>query len=142
MAETTNPTKPAAKHAGTTSAEMAHAEKVLAGSEKKEASAGAAKGHGEKSGGGKKKKGGKGKEGPSLTDRIKHGMHWTRVQLVELFKSLISPDGPTRRMSLFFFISLLGVGLLGVLTVQRKMRLDQERLAARCCQRGGRGPQQ
>src|SRR5438045_2466730 len=94
--------------------ERAHAEKLLATPGKqpakqdgKHGAGGDSKAHTAKPAGTKKKKKGKGKDGPSLVTRIKTHVQWARTQVVEIFKSLRSPDGPTRRMSLLFFISLV-----------------------------------
>jgi flagellar basal body-associated protein FliL len=119
--------KPAAQ---ATPEEMADAEKLLAGASGGAASgteAGAA-GHGAHPAaapGGKKGA----KQSSSLKKRIDQGGKWLRAQLVELFRSLRSPDGPTRRMAFFFFLSLGALIGLGIVTVERKVRLKHEREA-------------
>ena len=50
-------------------------------------------------------------------------------QFIEIFKGIVSPDGPTRRMSLFFFVSLTALVGVGVLTVRRAVRQSNEREA-------------
>jgi flagellar basal body-associated protein FliL len=103
---------------------MAHAEQALAG-EKQGAQDAASAPTAPK----KKNKKGKKAAGPSLGARLKGAATISREWLVDLFKSIGSSDAPTRRMSIFFFLSLFGVIALGVLVIQRNSRLEQERLA-------------
>ena len=87
----------------------------------------AAKGH--KPAGAKKKKGGKGKSGPSLMARAALGIKSFKSQFAEIFRGLWSPDRPTRRMSLFFFLTLALLVGIGILTAQRSVRQRHEREA-------------
>src|SRR4051812_35930350 len=91
--------------------EMAHAEKVLSADAKP-----AAPKHGGAKSSGKKKKGAKASDKVPLGTRISGAMGAARAGLVELVADLRSPDGPTRRMSMFFFLSLAGLIALGVVT--------------------------
>lgn len=77
----------------------------------------------------KKKKKGKKASGPSMGERLNSFVALSRVWLVDLFKSIGSPDAPTRRMSIFFFLSFFGVITLSVMVIQRNSRLESERLA-------------
>lgn len=76
----------------------------------------------------KRKKKGKKGSGSSLGSRLSGGAKQARIWLVDLFKSIGSSDAPTRRVSVFFFLSLIGVVTLGVLMIQRNSRLERERL--------------
>jgi len=87
------------------------------------------KGHGEKTGGSKKKKGGKSK-GPSLSSRVTQSVKLGHDLFLEVFRGLRSPDGPTQRMSIFFFLTLFVLVGLGFLTVQRSIRQRHEREAS------------
>lgn len=129
MADHPTPSKPAAP-AAKPAAAPAPSKPAAAATGAETAQAEKHQGHGDKPAGAKKKKGGKGKEGPSLKERIGQTVVFARAQFVEIVRGLVSPDGPTRRMSLFFFVSLAGVVTLGILTVQRNMRLKEARLAA------------
>jgi flagellar basal body-associated protein FliL len=116
------PHTPAKPAASATADEMAHAESLLGGA-KKEAD-GHGKVHDEKSGGTKKKKG-KGKSGPSLSSKISKTVKSWRDQFFEIFRGLRSPDGPTQRMSIFFFLSLFALAALGAVAIRRS--IDQKR---------------
>jgi flagellar basal body-associated protein FliL len=104
---------------------MAHAEKILAAP---------AKGHGEKAPAASatpaaapaKKKKGKKSAGPSLGQRIQGGVKSAQGQFVDVFKSLRSPDGPTRRMAVLFFASLAGVVAIGGLAIEHHARVKRE----------------
>lgn len=77
------------------------------------------------------------KAGPDKKDPEKHSRFSGSAQvakgfqgkLVEIFKGLWSSDGPTRWMSLFFFLSLVALAGVGVLAVQRSIRQSNVREA-------------
>lgn len=56
----------------------------------------------------KKKQGGKSEARPSLGSRVIQKWRNARTTLRELSRGLISPDQPTRRMAVLFYLSLIG----------------------------------
>src|SRR5437899_356179 len=67
----------------------------------------------------------KGKKTP-ISVRLKSFFAEISAQTGEIFRGLRSPDHPTRKMSLFFFLSLAGVVFVGVGTVQHFARARNE----------------
>jgi flagellar basal body-associated protein FliL len=120
------PSAPAKAGANVTAEEMAQAEKILGGDAAKAKEA-EGKGAAAASASPKKKK--KGKKGPSLGTRLKLGVKSAGTQFVDMVRSVASSDRPTRRMSVFFFLSLIGVVVLSVMLVRHNSRVKREREA-------------
>lgn len=66
----------------------------------------------------------------SLTAKAKEWLKVLRGYLTEIARGIRSPDAPTRRMSVFFFVSLAGVLALASWNAQRMFHERSERKAA------------
>lgn len=62
------------------------------------------------------------------TVRVEQAWDAVRVRVVEIFRGLRSPDRPTRRMSLLFFASLLGIAVVFGAAVGRYFAIRRIRL--------------